>query len=95
MVIDTLSYQVASRGWSVVERAGGVVADEWPRRFVSSTEGTAPTWRAVKTPVVSRETTGVLRIRDVSRETIDDHDLSLGSDYEADLHIVQHGEILM
>ena len=62
--------QVASRGWPVVERTVGVVADEWLRRFVSSTEGAAPTRRAVKTPVVSRETTGVLRVRDVSRETI-------------------------
>ena len=93
MVIDTLSYpghkvRVAS---CRVLLASSLTS----RRFISSTEGVAPTRRAVKTPVVSRETTGVLRIRDVSRETIDDHDLSLGSDYEADLHIVQHGEILM
>ena len=64
--------QVASRGWPVVERAVGVVADEWLRGFVSSMEGAATTRRAVKTPVVSRETPGVLRIRDVSRETIGD-----------------------
>lgn len=62
--------QVASRGWPVVERAVGVVADEWLRGFVSSMEGAAMTRRAVKMPSVSRETTGVLRVRDVSRETI-------------------------
>ena len=50
--------QVASRGWPVVERTVGVVADEWPRRFVSSTEGGAPTRRSVKTLVFSRETIG-------------------------------------
>ena len=27
--------QVASRGWPVVERTVGVVADEWLRRFIS------------------------------------------------------------
>ena len=62
--------QVASRGWPVVERAVGVVADEWLRGFVSSMEGAATTRQAVKTPGVSRETTGVLRVWDVSRETI-------------------------
>ena len=86
--------QVARRGWPVVERAVGVGADEWLRGFVSSMGGAAPTRLAVKTPVVSRETTGVLRRRDVSRETFGDHDLSLGSDYEADPHVVQHGEVI-
>lgn len=61
--------QAARWGWSVAKRAVDVVADEWLRRLTSSTEGAAPTRRAVKTPAVSRETMGVLRGRDVSRET--------------------------
>lgn len=48
----------------------GVVADERSCELIAQRKLVAPARRAVKTFAVSRETTGVLRRRHVSRETI-------------------------